>query len=327
MGSPSRFRVLVFCAVSAVAVACGNSGSGGNSEARPGTATASSGFAEPTSSSPSEGSPSGAAPSGSPSSNGSGPGGHPSGGSPLGSSTAGSSSTDGLGTADASPADPPENAPPTSPPPASPPPAEDTDEPLPSTSTGSQPRTVRVSGPTIDNRYPADMLRFPAGETRICNPFTTGSSPNGGSGPAGVPVTIRTVELVNQLPSGAPVFEVIPVQDLSTCLLDAPPQSAPLQSVGNCVGATLPPYSEEGTTACILGLEFSGATEYTATVRFHAEAICADTEASPCDAEEVRALTPTPTAPITVRWFTDVGTVTGCPENPSTEGSGDCPGG
>src|SRR3712207_8987935 len=61
---------------------------------------------------------------------------------------------------------------PANPPPANPPPAEDTDEPLPGTSTGSKPRTVEVSGPTIDNRYPADSLRFGVGETEICNPYS-----------------------------------------------------------------------------------------------------------------------------------------------------------
>ena len=313
MRYPRSFRVLILCTVSAVAVACGSIGSGGGSDAQPGRATTSgpSGFAEPTSSSPSGGSPSDAAPNGDPSSSGSGPGGHPSGGSPSGgssaeaspsgNSSAGSSSADESATANASPANPPGSTLP-----ANPPPVEDTDEPLPSTSTSSQPRTVEVSGPTIDNRYPAEGLRFSAGETKICNPFVTSGSSDLDVDPAGVPVTIRAVEIVNQIPSGTPVFTVIPVQDLSTCLL-----GERLRSVGNCEGATLPPFSGGRTSACLLGLEFTGTTEYTATVRFQAEAICADTKASPCDAEEVRTLTPTPAAPVTVRWSTVVGTVTG----------------
>lgn len=116
------------------------------------------------------------------------------------------------------------------------------------------------------------------------------------------------------------MFAVVRVQDLSTCGTDQ------FRFVGDCEGATLPPYSGELGAACVLGIEFTGTMDYAATVRFEMEASCTDTAAFLCDAEEIRALAPTPTAPVTVRWSTDVGTVMACPENPPPGIGGGCPG-
>jgi hypothetical protein len=179
---------------------------------------------------------------------------------------------------------------------------------------------VEVPGPTIDNRYPAAPLTFERpGPATLCNPFTNGSIVSDPDA-AGVPVTIRGVDLVEQVPAGDPVFAVTALTDFAACAnLDQ------LTVVGNCTGATLPPYSDERPTACALGITFTGTTDHVATVRFRMEATCTDAGTSPCDAPAVQALAPTPAAPVTVRWDTSPGAVAACPAHPPEGAGGSCP--
>jgi hypothetical protein len=222
-----------------------------------------------------------------------------------------------------SPTTPP-TTPPSGPAPEPPPPQENTAAPLPPTENPPPgPRTVQVSGPTVDNRYPAEELTF-YGAVEICNPYTNGFSAEPDRPRASV--TIRSVEVVNQQPSGAPVFRIVSAGDLASCARSF--EGTPLALVGQCEGATLPQFSGPGSPGCALGLEFIGATVAVATLRFHLEATCTGgTIGAPCDSPEVTGLGPTPAAPVVVRWSVDDdGLVRACPNNsPEFGGTGTCP--
>ena len=216
------------------------------------------------------------------------------------------------------PGNPRPNPPPQGPPPAKPPPMEKTDAPLPGSPRNPGPRTVEVSGPTIDNRYQAEPLSFERPGV-LCNPYTNGAIVEDPDA-AEVPVTIRDIDIANQVPGGTPVFQVVTV-DTALC---AGPEA--FDFVGNCPGATLPPFTEEQPSACALGLSFSAGTDHYAEVIFSLEVACINAEASPCDEEQVRVLAPTPAAPVTVRWSSSE-SVEACPEHPPAGGGGECPGG
>lgn len=198
--------------------------------------------------------------------------------------------------------------------PAPRPPQEDTAAPLPPREDTPQgPRTVRVSGPTVENRYPAAPLTFSAAGV-ICNPFVSGVAP----GDAAVAVTIRSVDIIEQDPAGGPVFRVVPVADPAACGIGP----EPLDVRSNCAGATLPPSSEPPAAACALGLEFSGTSDHVARIQFGFEATCTDASASPCNSAELEPPAPTPEDPVVVRWTDSSFVVRACPENPPEPGSG-----
>jgi hypothetical protein len=241
--------------------------------------------------------------------------------------------------AGASPSAPPATAPPTTPPTAQPPDtgtvelyptpkAESTDRPLPTTDTDTDTdtdqssRTVRVAGPTLDNRYP----NFPpfyfseVGEVE-CTAFTNDS---------GGPVTVRDVEIVDQEPAGAPVFEVVQVPPPYTgCGFD----SVTYTGGGSCRNAELPSSddsSDNEQLGCAVGVRFNGTTDYTANLRFALETQCTDTARKPCDTDAVVRLGPTPTEPVIARWtWTFDIKITSCvtascqnPDGPTPESGG-----
>ncbi len=200
-------------------------------------------------------------------------------------------------------------------------PTEDTGQPLPQTPVEPQQRSIEVAGPTIDNRYPAAPLTFEAPGV-ICNPYTNGFG-DGDQDVAGVPVTIRAVEIVDQVPAGPAVFTVTEVADPTSCPAR---EDDKLVFVGNCLEATLSTYSLESGSACALGIKFSGKEDHVAGLRFQLEATCTDAEVPPCDRGGVPALAPTPQSPVTIQWVaTSFASIEACLNSPVTDSGGDCP--
>ena len=209
---------------------------------------------------------------------------------------------------------------PQAPPPAKPPPTENTAAPLPGGPRNPGPRTVKVSGPTLDGRYREAPLTFEARGTK-CTPFTNGGSADDRDA-AQVPVTIRELALVQPTPSNPPAFRLVPVQDIEQCAIDVPAENIRPR----CDGATLPPFSEEQPVACAVAISFDSDQDHIAQLHFKVEATCTDVTRRPCDQLSDANPAPSSTAPVPV-WWTVVKHVNACPVNRPEGVGGNCPGG
>ena len=159
---------------------------------------------------------------------------------------------------------------------------------------GEDVRVIEIGGPTLDNTFPNDPFNLEDVGAPTCTQFTNDDSI--------VPVTVRSVRLVNHKPANDPglALGTNPASNFY-CTRQSPdyPDSA-RKTFKNCINAKLEP---NGRTACPVEIRATGktATKYTATLVLRLSAVCTQLKGQPCARLSGRAK-PTASDPVKVVW-------------------------
>lgn len=166
------------------------------------------------------------------------------------------------------------------------------------TNTNPSDRTVSIAGPTLDNRYPEVWSSFQSSGQDKCTSITNGGLPDSDTPDAEVDIRITGIRIVDQSPSSPKVFRVFTPASDREC-----GDSSGLRNVGSCLdNPILSPYEQESGAACRIGIvtDAQPGTDYMAKLVYELEAVCTTTTLSPCD--KISDSTPSPSAPVQVRW-------------------------
>ncbi len=153
-------------------------------------------------------------------------------------------------------------------------------------------REIAIGGPTLDNTYPTNPFALPEVGRSSCVVFTNPRSD--------LPVTVRSVELRDQRPSGDPGLALgrTPSRH-GQCGADFYPPG--LRSLADeCTDAVLEP---EQRTGCPVEVRSTGTvgTDYTAILVVQLSATCTSLADEPCVRLSGRAR-PSPSEPVIVTW-------------------------
>ena len=155
-------------------------------------------------------------------------------------------------------------------------------------------RDLEVAGPTLDNSFPTNPFALPRVGATSCVIFT---NPR-----ADVPVTVLSVRLADQQPSGNPGLALGDTPSAhDQCLPSHPsyPEEVPTL-VDHCVDAVLDPQERTGCPVEVRSVGSIG-TDYTAILLLRLRATCTSLSGEPCARLTGRA-DPTSGDPVTVTW-------------------------
>jgi len=159
---------------------------------------------------------------------------------------------------------------------------------------GEDERVIEIGGPTLENTYPTNPFVLENVNIPTCTLFTNTES--------NVPVTVRSVSLVNQTPPNAPglALGAKPATN-GYCSPQGPDYPSSIRKTfASCTNAKLEPAAR---TACPVEVRATGkdGIDYTATLVLRLSAVCTRVSGQPCARLPGRAH-PTASDPITVMW-------------------------